>query len=87
MRDAINKTVTEASPAKRWADPTEIGEVIYDIPDVQLLARGYNMESACVLAYPIGQGFLPMRVVLSNFCLHALKGGACAQHQHLELLR
>ena len=68
MRDAINKTVTEASPAKRWADPTEIGEVIYVIPDVLLLARQYNMDSACVQAHFTGQGFLSMCVVLSKIC-------------------
>lgn len=68
MRDAINKTVTEASPAKRWADPTEIGEVIYVIPDVLLLVRRYNMESACVQAYFTGQGFLSLCVALSEVC-------------------
>ena len=28
MQDGINQVVTETTPAKRWADPTEIGEVI-----------------------------------------------------------
>ncbi|CAL5223980.1 g6591 [Coccomyxa viridis] len=28
MQDGINQVVTESTPAKRWADPTEIGEVV-----------------------------------------------------------
>ena len=28
MKEGIDKVVTETTPAKRWADPTEIGEVI-----------------------------------------------------------
>ncbi len=28
MKEGIDKVVTETTPAKRWAEPTEIGEVM-----------------------------------------------------------
>lgn len=28
-QDGINQIVTESTPAKRWADPEEIGEVVF----------------------------------------------------------
>ena len=42
-QDQMNQVVTETTPAKRWADPTEIGEVTSASQQVRLNMRTYSI--------------------------------------------
>ena len=52
MREGIERVVTEATPAKRWAEPIEIGEVIASLslhlsPSPACTLMSHSMQGTC----------------------------------------